>query len=359
MAPASSNHRMGPAEWGFLLALAVLWSGVFFLTKVALGDMRPFTVVVLRLGIGALVLHAVVLASGAHMPTAPRTWVAFAGMGALNNFVPFCLIAWGQTQIGSGLAAILIASTPLFTVLLAQGLTDDERMTPNRIGGVLLGLVGVVVMIGPGVLGGQITQAPGHVLGQLAVLGAAVSYACAGIFGRRFRALPPMVTATGQVTAGALMVLPLAVVFDRPWEHPMPGVAAWGAVAAAAVFCIAFGYALYFRILATAGATNLLLVTLLMPVGAVWLGMAILGERLHAGEVFGMALIGLGLLAIDGRLLGVVRPRRVDAAKPKRATPFLDLTQGLDHLGDGSGNSPATQALIVGKSQGPVKHRRA
>ncbi len=319
MAPASSNHRMGPAEWGFLLALALLWSSVFFLTKVALGGMRPFTVVVLRLGLGALVLHGVVLASGARLPTAARTWAAFAGMGALNNFLPFCLIAWGQTQIGSGLAAILNATTPLFTVLLAHGLTHDERMTPNRLGGVLLGVVGVVVMIGPSALGGLVTHASGHVLGQLAVVGAAVSYACAGIFGRRFRALPPMVTATGQVTAGALMVLPLALVFDRPWAQPMPGLAAWGAVAAAAVFCTALGYALYFRILATAGATNLLLVTLLMPVGAVWLGMVLLGERLHTGEVVGMGLIALGLLAIDGRLLGVVRPRRLAVAKPKRA----------------------------------------
>jgi drug/metabolite transporter (DMT)-like permease len=321
MAPASSNHQMGPAEWGLLLALAVLWSGVFFLTKVALGDMRPFTVVVLRLGIGAVLLHAVVLASGARMPSALRTWVAFFGMGALNNFIPFCLIAWGQTQIGSGLAAILIATTPLFTVVLAQVLTADEQMTPNRLGGVLLGVVGVVVMIGVGALGGLMAQAPGQVLGQLAVLGAAISYACAGIFGRRFRALPPMVTATGQVTAGALLVLPLALVFDRPWEQPMPGLAAWGAVVAAAVFCTALGYALYFRILATAGATNLLLVTLLMPVGAVWLGMGVLGEHLHAGEVIGMALIALGLLAIDGRLLGVVRRGQAVAAKPKRATP--------------------------------------
>lgn len=319
MAPASTNHRMGPAEWGYLLALALLWSGVFFLTKVALGGMRPFTVVVLRLGIGAIVLHVVVLASGARMPGSLRTWAAFAGMGALNNFAPFCLIAWGQTQIGSGLAAILNATTPLFTVLLAQVWTRDERMTPNRLGGVLLGLAGVVVMIGPGALGGLLTHAPGHVLGQVAILGAAVSYACAGIFGRRFRALPPMVTATGQVTAGALMVLPLALMFDRPWAGPMPGLAAWAAVAAAAVFCTALGYALYFRILATAGATNLLLVTLLMPIGAVWLGMGILGERLRAGEGVGMALIGLGLLAIDGRLLGLLRPRPLAEVPQKRA----------------------------------------
>jgi len=316
----SSNHRMGPAEWGYLFALALLWSGVFLLTKVALRGMRPFTVVVLRLGIGALVLHAVVLASGARMPGSLRTWGAFAGMGALNNFLPFCLIAWGQTQIGSGLAAILNATTPLFTVLLAQVWTHDERMTPNRLGGVLLGVAGVAVMIRPGALGGLLTHVPEHVLGQVAILGAAVSYACAGIFGRRFRALPPMVTATGQVTAGALMVLPLALVFDRPWAQPLPGLAAWGAVAAAAVFCTALAYALYFRILATAGATNLLLATLLMPVGAVWLGMGILGEHLHAGEVVGMALIGLGLLAIDGRLLALLRPRLLPGAKQPSVT---------------------------------------
>src|SRR5271166_19143 len=303
------NHRMGPAEWGFLFALAFLWSGVFFLTKVALGEMRPFTVVVLRLGIGAVVLHIAVLASGSRMPTSLGTWVAFFGMGALNNLIPFCLIAWGQTQIASGLAAILNATTPLFTVLLAHVSTRDERLTPNRLGGVLLGVVGVIVMIGPGALNG-LTR---NVLGQVAILGAAFCYACAGIFGRRFRRLPPIITATGQVTTGAVMVLPLALFIDRPWAEPMPGRDAWAAIASAAVFCTALGYALYIRILATAGATNLLLVTLLMPVGAVLLGMAILGEQIHTGDFVGMALIGLGLIVIDGRLLALFKPRLLSA----------------------------------------------
>jgi drug/metabolite transporter (DMT)-like permease len=310
MASGSTNHRMGPAEWGFLVALAILWSGVFFLTKVALGAMQPFTVVAVRLVIGAIVLLGAVLASGSRMPTAPRTWMAFVVMGALNNLVPFCLIAWGQTQIASGLAAILNATTPLFTVLLAHVATHDERMTPNRVGGVLLGVVGVVVMIGPGALSG-LTM---NVLGQGAILGAAICYACAGIFGRRFRGLPPMVTATGQVTTATIMVLPLALFIDRPWAQPMPGVAAWVAIASAGVFCTALGYALYFRILATAGATNLLLVTLLMPVGAVFLGMAILGEQIHMRDLAGMALIGLGLLAIDGRLPTLFSLRPLSAA---------------------------------------------
>jgi drug/metabolite transporter (DMT)-like permease len=201
-------------------------------------------------------------------------------------------------------------------VLLAHLWTHDERMTPNRLGGVLLGIVGVVVMIGPDALRGLTT----NVLAQLAILGAAILYACAGIFGRRFRALPPMVTATGQVTAGTLMVLPFALVVDHPWTHPMPGVAAWAAVVAAAVFCTALGYALYFRILATAGATNLLLVTLLMPVGAVMLGMGFLGEHLHVGEIVGMALLALGLLAIDGRLLALLRLKSLAGAKQPSAT---------------------------------------
>jgi drug/metabolite transporter (DMT)-like permease len=312
MASGTTSHRMDLAEWGLLAALAFFWSWVFFLTKIALVDMRPFTVVALRLGLGAIILHVVVLIGGARMPTSLRTWGIFIGMGALNNFVPFCLIAWGQTQIASGLAAILNATTPLFTVLLAHVLTRDERMTPNRLGGVLLGVAGVIVMIGPSALHGVTA----NVLGQVAILGAAVCYACAGIVGRRLRDLKPMVAATGQVTTGALMVLPLALAVDRPWMQPMPGVAAWTAVASAALFCTAVGYALYFRILATAGATNLLLVTLVMPVGAVLLGSAILGEQIQPRELGGMLLIGLGLVTIDGSVLASSWRTKVGHAPP-------------------------------------------
>lgn len=306
----SATYAMGRTEWALLFALAFLWSWVFFLTKIALGGMGPFTVVALRLGLGAVLLHVLVLLAGARMPTSPRVWVSFFGMGALNNFVPFCLIAWGQMRIASGLAAILNATTPLFAVLLAHLLTRDERMTTNRVGGVLLGIAGVAIMIGPGALHGLTTNATG----QLAILGAAMCYACAGIFGRRLRGLPPMVAATGQVTTGALLVLPLALLIDRPWAQPAPGAAAWTAVASAAVFCTALGYALYFRILATAGATNLLLVTLLMPSGAVLLGAASLGEQLQGRELAGMALIGLGLITIDGRVTGIMglRPQSID-----------------------------------------------
>jgi len=224
-------------------------------------------------------------------------------MGGLNNLIPFSLIVWGQTEIASGLAAILNATTPLFTVLLAHLLTGDERLTVGRLAGVGLGFAGVVAMIGPAALAGLGAAA----LAQLAVLAAALSYAFAGIYGRRFREQPPLITAAGQVTASALLLAPLALIVDRPWTLPIPGAATIGAVAGIALLSTALGYVIYFRLLARAGATNLLLVTFVMPPVAILLGVAALGESLTAPQLAGLALIGLGLAAIDGRLLRLLR----------------------------------------------------
>ena len=300
------NRTMGATEWALLIVLSVLWGGSFFFAEVALVELRPFTVVLCRVGFAALVLVAVVYATGQRLPRRGGLWGAFFVMGALNNLIPFTLIVWGQTHIASGLASILNAATPLFTVVLAHLLTHDEKMTPNRLAGVVLGLAGVAVLIGPEVLGGL----GFHLVAQLAVLGAALSYAFAGIFGRRFRGEPPLVVAAGQVTATTVMILPIALFADRLWAVPLPGATTWAAIAGLAVLSTALAYVIFFRILATAGATNLLLVTLLIPVSAILLGTAILGERLAFGHFAGMALIGLGLAAIDGRPLKALRRRR-------------------------------------------------
>ena len=300
------NRTMGAMEWALLIALSVLWGGSFFFAEVALVELRPFTVVLCRVGFAALVLVAVVYATGQRLPRRGGLWGAFFVMGALNNLIPFTLIVWGQTHIASGLASILNAATPLFTVVLAHLLTHDEKMTPNRLAGVVLGLAGVAVLIGPEVLRGL----GFHLVAQLAVLGAALSYAFAGIFGRRFRGEPPLVVAAGQVTATTVMILPIALFADRLWAVPLPGATTWAAIAGLAVLSTALAYVIFFRILATAGATNLLLVTLLIPVSAILLGTAILGERLAFGHFAGMALIGLGLAAIDGRPLKALRRRR-------------------------------------------------
>lgn len=304
--PPVINRTMGTTEWAMLLTLSVLWGGSFFFAEVALVELRPFSIVLGRVGLAAVILIALVYATGRRLPARPRLWRDLLIMGALNNLLPFSLIFWGQIEIAGGLASILNATTPLFTVVLAHVATDDEKMTPNRLFGVLVGLAGVAVLIGPGLLGGL----GEHVLAQLAVLGAAISYALAGLFGRRFRDQPPAVTAAGQLTMAAILVLPLALFLEQPWRLPQPAAATWAAIGGLALLSTAVAYILYFRLLATAGATNLLLVTFLIPVSAIVLGVLILGERLTGEHLAGMALIGLGLAAIDGRPLALLRPSR-------------------------------------------------
>ena len=312
-----TNRPMGAIEWLLLIALSVLWGGTFLFAEIALEEVRPFTLVLGRVGIAALILVVVVYATGHRMPRSWTAWLPFLIMGALNNLIPFSLIFWGQIEITGSLASILNATTPLFTVLLAHFLTRDERMTPGRLAGLALGIAGVVAMVGPAALHGLGL----HLLAQIAVLGAALSYAFAGIYGRRFRGQPPLVTAAGQVSATTLMMLPLALALDQPWAGTLPGVSAWAAILGLALLSTALAYILYFRILATAGATNLLLVTFLIPVSAILLGVAMLGERLYLEQVLGMLLIGLGLAAIDGRpanwlrgVAGQLRPKPVGPA---------------------------------------------
>jgi drug/metabolite transporter (DMT)-like permease len=311
------NQPMGAIEWLLLIALSVLWGGTFLFAEIALEEVRPFTLVLGRVGIAALILVVVVYATGHRMPRSWTAWLPFLIMGALNNLIPFSLIFWGQIEITGSLASILNATTPLFTVLLAHFLTRDERMTPGRLAGLALGIAGVVAMVGPAALHGLGL----HLLAQIAVLGAALSYAFAGIYGRRFRGQPPLVTAAGQVSATTLMMLPLALALDQPWAGTLPGVSTWAAILGLALLSTALAYILYFRILATAGATNLLLVTFLIPVSAILLGVAMLGERLDLEQVVGMLLIGLGLAAIDGRpanwlrgIAGQLRPKPVGPA---------------------------------------------
>ena len=310
-------RMMGASDWALLIALSVLWGGTFFFAEVALAEVRPLTLVFARVGIAAGALVLAVYASGQRMPRSMALWAAFLVMGALNNLIPFSLIFWGQTRITGGLAAILNATTPLFTVVLAHFMTTDERMTPNRLGGVLLGVAGVVVLIGPAVLHELGLQ----LLAQIAVLGAALSYALAGIFGRRFRDVPPLVSAAGQVSATTIMMLPVVLCLGAPWSVPLPGPWTWAAILGLALLSTALAYLIYFRLLASAGATNLLLVTFLIPVSAIVLGASLLGERLEPRHFGGMALIGLGLAAIDGRALRLLRrrggrPRPSPAPKP-------------------------------------------
>lgn len=302
-----SRRPMNLREWAMLLALAAVWGGSFFFNGIAVQELPVFTVVGFRVTLAALILLAILRLRGERMPRGRQVWAAFLGMGLLNNAVPFSMIVWGQQHIASGVASILNASTPLFTVIFAHVLTRDERMTTGRLAGVAIGFAGVAVMIGPAALRDLGVQ----VAAQLACLAGAVSYAFAGIYGRRFRAMgiSPISTATGQVMASGMILLPLVLLVDRPWTLAAPGPAAILALVGVAAISTALAYVLYFRILATAGATNLLLVTFLIPVSAILLGTLFLDETLLPRHLAGMALIGAGLVTLDGRLWARAMPR--------------------------------------------------
>ena len=296
---------MNPTEWGLLLGLSILWGGSYFFIGVAVKELPPLTIMLLRVGIAALTLNFVLRVMRQALPFDRNIWLAFFGMGLMNNVIPQTLIVWGQTQIPSGLASILNATTPLFTVLAAHFFTSDERMTTNKLVGVVIGFMGAAVMIGPAALGGLGT----HVLAQVAILAASLFYGISGVFGRRFKRLgvTPLATATGQLTASTIMIMPFALLIDNPWALPMPGLATGGAIFGLALLATALADLIFFRILSTAGATNLLLVTFLIPVSAVLLGFLFLGEYLELKHLAGMGLIAAGLAAIDGRLTGMFK----------------------------------------------------
>ena len=293
----ASHMRMGAPEWTLMLILSAVWGSSFFFFKVLVRELPPLTVVLGRVGLAAVALNLFLLFRRDHLRASPLLWRDFLILGILNNAIPFTLIAWGETRLSSGMASILNATTPVFAVLVAHLLTPDEKLSWNRAAGVLLSFAGVVVLVGPAAFSSRNTP-----WGQLACLAAALFYSLGGLYGRRFKHLPVMQVTTGQLSACALLMLPLAGLVDHPWNLAMPSASAWEALAGISLICTALAYLLFFRILAVAGATNLMLVTFLLPVSAMTRGYFALGEKLQLQAFAGIAFIGAGLAAIDGRL---------------------------------------------------------
>jgi len=297
--PPSPAPRLGATEWGLLLVLSLLWGGSFLFGRMAVAELPPMTVVWLRVALATAVLLTGLLVTGAALGRALPQWRDYLVMGLVNNVIPFSLILWGQTEIGAGLAAVLNATTPLFAAIIAHLGTADEKLTGNRLAGLLIGLTGVAILVGPEAWAGFGRK----VSALLAVLGAALSYGFAGFWGRRFRGQPPAVSAFSQLAASTLLLLPLILLFDRPLDLPLPSAKVAAAIVALAVLSTALAYIVFFRILVRAGGSNVMLVTLMIPPSAILLGWLVLGETLTAGELIGATVIGLALVVIDGRLL--------------------------------------------------------
>ena len=294
-----TEPRLDGRSWALLLALALLWSLSFIFIKVAGEEIPVFTLVLVRVGIAALALHAFVLATGRSYPRDPRMLMRYVAMGILNNVLPFALIVYAMTSIGAGAASILNATSPIFALLVAHAVTDDEKVTPAKLIGILLGVVGVAAMVGPDAVAGLQTE----IVAAAAMLLASFFYGVAAVFGRSFRAVDATVSATCQLSASTLILLPIALIVDKPWALPLPSTTALSSAIALAIFSTSVAYVIFYALIRRAGATNTILVTLLIPAGGMLLGWALLGEPFTPDEAAGMVLIGLGLVVIDGRLL--------------------------------------------------------
>jgi drug/metabolite transporter (DMT)-like permease len=289
---------MDGQDWGLLILLSILWGGAYFFAGVAVKELPPLTVVLARIFLAAVALLPLFWYFGHSLPKSFSDWLPYIGMGLLNNVLPFSLIFFGQTQITVGLSSIINAMTPLFTVLVMARF-QEELLTVNRIIGVLLGVVGVAVLRG---FDGPIDAS--QTLGIALCLGAALSYGFAALWGRRHLVgVPPIKSATCQLMCSTLIMAVIVSIIDQPWTLAAPSQGTVLSLVTLAVFGTALAYIIFFKVLVRAGASNVMLVTLLIPVTALFLGNVFLGEPIQLKEVIGAVIIGAGLLFIDGRAI--------------------------------------------------------
>lgn len=301
-APPVPDHRpMTSGQWGELLFLSAVWSTSFFMMKIADSGLPPLTLVLGRAASAAVTLHLFVRLRGLPFPRGRGLWGQITLLALINNVIPFSLIFWSETIIPSGLAGVLNAAVPLFTVFLAHYYLRQPA-TPAKMGGAALGMAGVALLIG-----WQPVTAPGAVWAELAVVLASFCYAAASIYARRFNDLPSAVIAAAQLRMTTAIMIPVSFAADRPWTLSMPGWQPLACMLALGVFCTALAYLMYFRLLKSAGSLNIVLVTFLMPVGALTLGVMFLHETIHLSVLAGLGLIAAGLACIDGRPLRLFR----------------------------------------------------
>ena len=279
--------------------------GAFFFGQIALEDVPSVTVALHRVGWAVPALWIVLCLKGIKMPRSPHVWICFFIMGALNNAIPFSLILWGQTLIGSSLAAILNGTTAVFGAVVAAIFLSDEPLTLRKIIGALCGLLGVAFIMGIEAL----TDFDPRNLGQLPVLTAGLSYAFVGVWAKRHLSTqPPILNAFGMLLGSTVLLTPIVFFIEgAPTVALAPKV--WTSLIALSLVSTALAYLLYFEILRRAGSANLMLVTLLIPPVTIALSYTFLGERVEQEALYGLGLIALGLGVTDGRVLDLMSKR--------------------------------------------------
>ncbi len=289
---------MAIADWLRIFVLSLVWGGSFFFVEVMLLELPPLTSVFGRLVIGVLGLLVLLRLLGHALAPLWVQWRPFAFIGLVNTAIPFTLITFGQTQITGSLASIINASTPIMTALVAHVMTTDERLSVPKALGIGMGFSGVLVLFGPAAF-----RADATLIGMMAGLTATLCYAFGSVYSKRLKHNPALVNATGQVGYGMLWMLPVVFLVDAPWGLPMPSQGPLLALLGIGLLSTTFAFYLYFQVLKTAGASNVVLVTFLVPVSASALGILFLGEALNLHDVIAYLLIASGLAVIDGRLV--------------------------------------------------------
>jgi drug/metabolite transporter (DMT)-like permease len=303
------NQTISPRAWIDLILLALAWGAIFLVIEFALQELTPLWAVFHRICWAAGLLWIIVHGRGERMPFTLGVWGAFIVMGALNNAIPFSLITWGQTSIESGLTSILNGATAFFGIIVAATFLADERLTPARVLGVLIGMAGVAVIVG----WRSLLEFDPRAMGQIAVLGACISYAFAGVWARSYmKGLTPTQSATGMLTGSTLLMLPIAWIAEGAPDLSL-SLTSIAAIVYMSLIGTVAAYLLYYRILAAAGSGNLMLVTIMMPPISIFLGWAVLDERLAPSAFIGCGLIALGLIILDGRAWRAVAGRRSEA----------------------------------------------
>jgi drug/metabolite transporter (DMT)-like permease len=286
-------------DWLRIVALGFLWGSSFLYAEILLRYLNPLMIVFLRVGLAGLTLLVICLMKRHRIKLTGNDLVNIGVMGALNNVIPFSLIVWGQQTTTGGLASIINASTAFFSILLAALFIPQERLTWNRIAGVLIGVVGVAVAVGPA----NMLQVSENDIGKYLILLATISYAFAGVWAKlRMQNLPSLISATGMLVASALLMLPLLFVTDT-FQVSSIDVYVFFLSFQFAVICSVFAYLLYFKILETTGAGNLLICTIIVPPSAILLEVLVLDEVIGMSELAGLLIVTVGMVVLDGRLL--------------------------------------------------------
>jgi drug/metabolite transporter (DMT)-like permease len=302
---AAKDGRIELGDWALLGLLSVLWGGSFSFNTVVLRELPPLTVVFVRVVLASLLLLPLLRYRQMRFPRDLSGWTPFAAMALFNNVLPFGLILTAQQEITGGLAAILIATTPIFTVLI-MAVAGEESLSARRIAGVVLGLIGVIIL-----RGSDFGLHDAHALGVLFCLGASLCYGISALLGRRLlQNSPPLATTTFQMLVSCVMLAVLSFALEQPWRLPMPGMTTVLSIVGLAAFSTALAYLVFFQLLQRSGATNVVLVTLMVPVTAMLLGYLMLGEHITLKEIVGALVIGSALLVMDGRVFDLFRRRQ-------------------------------------------------